>query len=89
MGEVTESLSVIAAGKAAGKVIINTLLHRVDLLPVWLSQHISIHLNLQKTLEAVCLFSLLKREDRISHTYNCKYADDMAHVSLLKEGESL
>lgn len=62
IGDVTESLSVIGAVEAAGKVVFNTLLHRVDLLLIWLFQHISIHFNLQKTLEAVCFFPLLKRE---------------------------
>lgn len=34
MGEVTESLSVIGAVEAAGKVVLNTLLHGVHLLLV-------------------------------------------------------
>lgn len=32
MGNATESLSITGAVEAAGKVIVNTLLHRVDLL---------------------------------------------------------
>lgn len=72
MGDVTESLSIIGAMEAAGKVVVNMLLHRVSLLLVWHPEHWSIQFNLQKTLEVVCLFSFLKSEETDSVTFGGK-----------------
>lgn len=64
MGDITESQSIIGAVEAAGEVVVDTLLHRIRLFLVWLSQHRTIYLHPNKTLETVCLFSLLKEKKK-------------------------
>lgn len=82
MGDITESLRVTGAVEAAGKVEVNALLCRVDLLLIWLSQHISSQFNLQKALEALCLFPLLKRKEYVTSGGYCHPHTFSASASL-------
>lgn len=65
---VCERLGIARASQAAGQVEINKVLHRINLLVVWRSQHSLIKFNKQNNLGNVCLLFFLKTEER-----SCNY----------------
>lgn len=91
MADVTESPSIIGVVEAAGKVKVNTLLHWVHLHFVRLSQFRSIKFNPQESLAAVCLFSLLRRDDIEyvvpgGHCYPQSFPESQQHIKQNDKG---